>query len=551
MEEKPEIDWNAVALSLCNFNSFGIGYLLAGLKKRWLIALGGNLALLIIGHFANASKSPALWAAIFLLAFAGMTVDLWLLIRKDAGLIPAKLTGKNFMLPLIAAGIFVVFFGGFFSYRAAGNVLLTKGRAAYDKGDESLAFKDLYSANQLYRLSLNKKIVEEKSLLDEVSMIVAGKSFAAEKKYAEALDAVNKFHEFYPASPKISEMNNLAIDTNLAWARDFQSTADYQGCLEHFQTAMKNYPEEAAARKDEIDAAMADNYLKWGQALSEDKDYAQAVEKLEIVINEYPQSDSFDEAYQTAAQAHYDLSGSLKSSQDYQGAYDHLQLILDKYNQSKLAATAKGDLPALMITWGDSLRDDKQFLKAIEKFQSIAEITKDEKFIAQAEEKTQLVVAELARDSGADGQVVIEQARLYACGGEKVTDPSVDIFPEEPGMAMPCDDGYSMSFVPFEVLADIPGTFRYVISAENANRRVQSCDYVTSYDRRTLERWQYGTKVTITEVKSGKVFKGKTFYGTSPESCPSQYWFSGFTEETWGDYVDESKINEWLVEVLK
>jgi hypothetical protein len=147
--------------------------------------------------------------------------------------------------------------------------------------------------------------------------------------------------------------------------------------------------------------------------------------------------------------------------------------------------------------------------------------------------------------------VVIEQARLYACGGEKVTDPSVDIFPEEPGMAMPCDDGYSMSFVPFEVLADIPGTFRYVISAENANRRVQSCDYVTSYDRRTLERWQYGTKVTITEVKSGKVFKGKTFYGTSPESCPSQYWFSGFTEETWGDYVDESKINEWLVEVLK
>jgi tetratricopeptide (TPR) repeat protein len=112
------------------------------------------------------------------------------------------------------------------------------------------------------------------------------------------------------------------------------------------------------------------------------------VEKLEIVVNEYPQSDSFDEAYQTAAQAHYDLSGSLKSSQDYQGAYDHLQLILDKYNQSKLAATAKGDLPALMITWGDSLRDDKQFLKAIEKFQSIAEISKDEKFIAQAEEKT-------------------------------------------------------------------------------------------------------------------------------------------------------------------
>ncbi len=107
-------------------------------------------------------------------------------------------------------------------------------------------------------------------------MIVAGKSFAAEKKYAEALDAVNKFHEFYPASPKISEMNNLAIDTNLP-GQGFPVNRGLPGLPETLQTAMKNYPEEAAARKDEIDAAMADNYLKWGQALSEDKDYAQAV----------------------------------------------------------------------------------------------------------------------------------------------------------------------------------------------------------------------------------------------------------------------------------
>jgi hypothetical protein len=60
-----------------------------------------------------------------------------------------------------------------------------------------------------------------------------------------------------------------------------------------------------------------------------------------------------------------------------------------------------------------------------------------------------------------------------------------------------------------------------------------------------LERWQYGTKVTITEVKSGKVFKGKTFYGTSPE-LPSQYWFSGFTEETWGITLMKARsMNGW------
>ena len=74
-----------------------------------------------------------------------------------------------------------------------------------------------------------------------------------------------------------------------------------------FKTILSDYPDEAAARKDEIDAAMADNYLKWGQALSTSKDYAQAVEKLEMVVSNYPQSKVFDDAYQGAAQAHYDL----------------------------------------------------------------------------------------------------------------------------------------------------------------------------------------------------------------------------------------------------
>ena len=524
MEEKPKIDWNAAALCLCNFNCFGIGYLLAGLKKRWLIALGGNLALLLIGHFTNASKNPALWAVIFLLAFAGMTVDLWLLIRKDPALIPVKLTGKSFVLPLIAGGIFVVFFGAFFGYRAAGNVLLAQGKAAYVKGDYSTAFKDLDSVDQLYRLSLNHQIVEEKSLLDEVSMIVAGQSFAAEGKYAEALDAVNNFHQFYPDSPKVSEMNNLAIDTNLAWAKDFQTNADYQGCLDHFKTILSDYPDEAAARKDEIDAAMADNYLKWGQSLSTSKDYAQAVEKLEMVVSDYPQSKVFDDAYQGAAQAHYDLGMSLKDSRDYQSAYEQIATVQSSYPQTKVAATAKSEVPDILIKWGDDLRSQSQFITAMEKYKSVADATQDATVLAQADEKYQATINDLAKDSGTDGSTTIMLASQMACNGEAVTDPSVDIFPDEKGKALPCMD-VTGDFVDYELLADTPGTFRYVIKSEEADRRVQSCDYVTSYDRRTLERWQYGTAITIVSVKTGKVFKAKTFYGTSPESCPTQYWF--------------------------
>ncbi len=550
MEEKPGINLNAVYLCLCNLNCFGIGYLLAGLKKRWLIALGGNLALLLIAHFTNASKQPLLWALIFLVAFIGMAVDLWLLIKKDPNLIPPKLTGKAYLLPAIAAAVILIFFGGFFAYRTGGNKLIAAGQAAYEAGDYPAAFKNLYSADQLYRLSLNKGVVEMEGLLNEVSVIVAGQSYAAEKEYAAALDAVNKFHEFYPESPKTSEMNNLAIDTNLAWAKDFQSDANYQACLEHFETILADYPDEAAKRKSEIDEAMAENYLKWGESLSTAKDYALAVEKLEMVVDEYSASSVFDSAYQAAAQANYDLAMSLQTGKDFSGAVAHLLLVQDKYPQSEVVNTAKGKLPEALIKWGGDLRGQEQFIDALEKYGQVADYTTDEKVLAQADGEFQETVNLLARDSGADGAVVIEQARLYACGDEPVTDPSIDIFPEEQGKALACAE-YDADYIPTELAADIPGTFRYVVSFEDASRRVQSCDYVTSSDSRTLERWQYGTTVTVTSVKSGSQFSKKTFYGASPESCPNEYWFTYMTEETWGEYVEDAKIRDWLAEALK
>jgi len=551
MEENRGVNLNAVWLSLCNLNSFGLGYLLAGLKQRWLIALGGNLALLLIAHFANASKQPLLWGFIFLAAFAGMMVDLWLLLRNDPARIPVKLTSKSYLLPLIAAGLIVVLLGGFIAYRAGGGKLVADGRAAYEQGEYSKAFKDLYSAETLYRLSLNKQIVEMKGLLDEVSVIVAGHGYAAAGDFAAALEAVDKFHEFYPESPKVSEMNHLAIDANLEWAKDLQSGANYQACLEHFETILADYPQEAAGRREEIDEAMAENYFKWGEALSAEGTYDLAVEKLELVVADYPDSTVFEGAYQAAAQAHYDLAMSLETGKDFSGAVEHLLNVKDNYPQAEILASAKSELPQALIQWGGSLRTEERFIDALEKYQLVADYTSDEKLLAQADAESQETVGELARDaSGGDGAVVIEQARLYSCGDEEVTDPSIDIFPEEQGKALACTE-YDANYIPEELKADIPGTFRYVVSFEDAARRVQSCDYVTNIDRRTLERWQYGISVTVKTIKDGEQFAKKTFYGSSPEACPNEYYFSFMTEEVWGGYYEDAKISDWLSEVLK
>jgi hypothetical protein len=90
-----------------------------------------------------------------------------------------------------------------------------------------------------------------------------------------------------------------------------------------------------------------------------------------------------------------------------------------------------------------------------------------------------------------------------------------------------------------------------VVDRVDDSRRVQSCDYVTSYDRRTLERWQYYSEIIVKEVLTGETVYDKTFYGPSPESCPYEYYFGSMTEYLYGDYVDDQKITDWLGEVLQ
>ena len=173
MEQRPKFNLHAFYLSIFNLNFLGIGYLLAGKKKRWLIALGANFALLAAGYFLNASRQPGVWAAVYIIAYLAMAVDLYLLADKDPALIPEKLTQKAFLLPLMGALLLVVFLGGFLAYRSAGNDLIAKGEMAFEAENFSESFKDLYSVNQLYRWSLNPAVPASEAKLQEVSTILS------------------------------------------------------------------------------------------------------------------------------------------------------------------------------------------------------------------------------------------------------------------------------------------------------------------------------------------------------------------------------------------
>lgn len=418
MQKENNVNRNAIFLSLCNLNLLGLGYLLVGLKKRWAMAMGGILVLLILGLVLNASIYPILWAAIFTAAFIGMAVDLWLLIWKDNGLIPEKLTANALTLPLAAVGINLVLLGAFFGYRAVGNALLAKGEAAYTQDDFQSAYRNLFAATRLGRLSLNMSLPLSEPIYDETRLLAKVQDLSDKGEAERALETAQEFYKHYRNSPKTSFMNDLVIDQNLAMASDFLDEGNYEDCLKCLDDIQTKYPDEAVQRQEDI-------------------------QKINLRLSEF-----------------------------------------------------------------------------------------------------------LARDSGSEGAAIIEQARQIACEMIEVMDPAVDIFPEEPGKAAFCYNSLGIE-MPAEILADIPGTFRYVVDIVPADQFVSSCDYYGTSGKRVLQRWTQGVTVIVRSVRDEEDVTFQTFYGSSPSTCPLQYTFMSNTQKMYGDPVDESVVKEWLLSVVE
>lgn len=123
----------------------------------------------------------------------------------------------------------------------------------------------------------------------------------------------------------------------------------------------------------------------------------------------------------------------------------------------------------------------------------------------------------------------------------------IDIYPEEQGKAKTCYN-FKDSDLPNDLVADTPASLRFVVDYESGSRRLQTCAYTSGY---TLERWQNSETYTITYVKTGKKFAGKTFYGSVPDVCPEYNYFSSSTETDYGGSVYSYDVEQWLEGVLR
>lgn len=549
MESKKASMLKPILISICNLNFFGVGYLLVGQKKRWMIAFGASAAILLTAYFVNASKNPWLWGCIFLAIIIAMAVDLWLILKKDPTLCDGVLKGNLTLLILAAIFLVVVFGGGFYFYRWLGTDLYWQGVLAYQNDDLDTAFKNLYSVSYLYRLSLNPVVLDAQNLLGETSLIIDSQNRVQAGDYVIASDLVEKFEELYPDSPKMQKVKNIGIDAYIGAAQQLTASGEYEASLEKIQTVREILPVQAEERKAEIDETLAANYLAWGEYEYQQKNYERSIEKFETVTSEYLTSTSANDAYAGAALAHFDYATELEGSKQYDLAWEHYSSILEYYDDSAQYQDAKTQTASMLFDWGKELVSQDHFLLAMEKYDLVSEYSDESTLLAQADEEKQATILLLANDSGEDGQSVLNDAMFSACAGDVVADPAVGIFEDGMKKALPCS-AYSVTLSE-DLIADKPGNLFYVVDRYDDERLVQSCDYVTSYDRRTLERWQDYSEIIVIEVKTGKTIYDKKFYGSAPESCPGTYWFGGMTEYLYGDYVDEEKITTWLDEVLR
>ena len=185
-------------------------------------------------------------------------------------------------------------------------------------------------------------------------------------------------------------------------------------------------------------------------------------------------------------------------------------------------------------------------LKALEKYDEIKALTEDDAILAEVDSESQKTIQLLARDIGGDGEVEILYTLQETCAGFPATRPTIDIFPEEPGKALACDGNDFL--IPVDLIADMPGTFRYIVQREDGSKRIQSCPYTGGH---TLERWVNTSLITVMKVKNGEVVTKKTFSGAPPEGCPYEYAFYADTDLSWGDWVEDTDITEWLEKALK
>ena len=360
------------------------------------------------------------------------------------------------------------------------------------------------------------------------------------KDYQEAIQQARIPLEEYPNTPSGNEAPDQLAQIYYDWAVDLKSQGRFAESVENILTVLDEFPDTEAGIS--ASTLSAEIYYDWAAYLLETGAYQDSIAKFEIILNQYSavlQKKTIEGDINTA---YLEWAANLRSMGSYQIAITRYQTLLEEYPGTTTPTKISALILETHLEWGDHLFEKTEFSKAMDKFTEVNELTTDPDFIQAAENGYEKALWGLSQDDGPAGDQIVKDTYASACNGDPALSPAIGLAEEEPGKALSCRSGFTLT-LPQDLKAAYPGHFQFVVSREEGTKTVQTCKYQSGY---SVVRQQNYWTVTVRSTITGRVYSSKTFYGSQPEKCDTvEIFFSSVKYKT-GSTPSLADVIAWL-----
>ena len=372
-----------------------------------------------------------------------------------------------------------------------------------------------------------------------------GADLREDGKYADAIEKYQTILGEYRDTPAAAGATVAAAETYTEWATQLRGAGDYAAAVEKYQTILSEYPQTPAAT--EAEERIAVTYAEWAAELREAGDYAAAVEKYHTILSEYPDTPAAVEVKEKEAMAetYAEWATQLRGAGQYATAVRKYTTILGEYPDTQPAGTAQVEIGQTYNEWGQQLHSQRKYIEAMDKFTLTQEATSDPDVIAAAEEGYNEALWALSQDTTGEGREVMQQALPVVCEGKPAESPAVGLAEDEPGKAR--FDGSEFA-LPLDLKASSPGHFRYAICMEKGTSVLERCPYTGGHSLVRQRRWW---RVRVRDTRTARVVADRTFYGSSPASCPFSRSFWATVDYSTGNSPSADQVIDWLQGVVR
>ncbi len=408
-------------------------------------------------------------------------------------------------------------------------------------------FKNVVS---FYQLTFDPVVSQAEAKYQEVNYLVIADQAYQQNQFESAIGEYDKYLKAYPRSSQVKAVQDQIASTYRDWGLSLQKQAKYEEALDKYAAALKTYPNAPVITHFYEERAALNLQLARQQV--EKNDYSAAIKTYQVILASFSRSAVASQAVAEIPAIYLKYAQVEEAKKNYEVALDALNTLLADYPSASVAQRARDFLPEVKLKKAGSLIDQSQFLDALAMLDELKDASQNESFQAQVAEKRTSAIDLFARDDGTDARAVMELARYVSCGEVEEADPDlvksmrlvVGILKDEPAKAYVC----GAIPLPPEKMADIPGTFRYVIQRVDGQDRIQTCPYTGGHK---LERIRYSVTLSLVDVVSGKVVSKIKLVGNNPEVCPRLRSFRMPTEKTYGGDVTTGQMEAWILKVLK